>query len=123
MLDIQSLIFEDESGDQYTVLVESDATSLISGPEPADDNRESYGFQETAVVKLKDVHETIRGYTKYALGAFKNLGDVQVEEISLKFSLKISAKAGLPILTESSAEGNFEIQVKCKFPDSSLQNN
>lgn len=119
MPDLQSLIFEEEGGERYTVLVESRPSSDISGEEPTDSERESYGFQDVVVVRLKDVHETIRGYTKYALGAFKNLGDAKVEEISLKFSLKISSKAGLPILTESSAEGNFEIQVKCKFPDTS----
>jgi len=34
----------------------------------------------------------------------------------LKFGLKISGEAGIPILTKASAESNFEIEVKCKFP-------
>ena len=119
MPDVQPLIFEEESGERYTVLIESQELSEASDPDLGNDERESYGLQDAVVVRLKDVHETIRGYTKYALGAFKDLGEAQVEEISLKFSLKISGKAGLPILTESSAEGSFEIQVKCKFPDMS----
>jgi hypothetical protein len=81
-----------------------------------DSDRESYGIKEDAIAKLQDIHETIRFYTKYAIGAFKNLGDAEVEEVTLKFGLKIGGEAGIPILTKASAESNFEISVKCKFP-------
>jgi hypothetical protein len=37
--------------------------------------------------------------------------------MNLEFNLKIAGKAGIPILTEGSAEGSFKIQVKCKFPE------
>ncbi|MFN4788758.1 MAG: CU044_2847 family protein [Pseudanabaena sp.] len=33
-----------------------------------------------------------------------------------KFGLKISGEVGVPILTKASSESNFEISVKCKFP-------
>ena len=85
-------------------------------PVDTDSDRQSYGAKEDAIAKLQDIHETIRFYTKYAIGAFKNLGDAQVEEVNLKFGLKISGEAGIPILTKASAESNFEIEVKCKFP-------
>ena len=39
--------------------------------------------------------------------------------MTLKFGMKIGGKAGLPIFTEGTAESNFEVCVKCKFPDSS----
>ena len=81
-----------------------------------DDEEENYGLKEDAIAKLQDIHETIRLYTQYAIGAFKNLGEAQVEEVNLKFGLKISGEAGIPILTKASAESNFEISVKCKFP-------
>ncbi|WZI66496.1 MAG: CU044_2847 family protein [Gloeotrichia echinulata IR180] len=80
-----------------------------------EDDRESYGFREEAVVKIQEVHNQIRAYTKYAIGAFKNLGVAEVEEVTLKFGLKIGGKTGIPLLTEGSAESNFEIEVKCKF--------
>ena len=80
------------------------------------DDRESKGFKEDTIARLQEVHETIRLYTRYAIGAFKNIGDVEVEEVKLKFGLKISGEAGIPILTKASAESNFEIEVKCKFP-------
>ena len=82
----------------------------------SDSDRESKGFKEDTIKNLQEIHETIRFYTKYAIGAFKNLGDAQVEEVNLKFGLKISGEAGIPILTKASAESNFEISVKCKFP-------
>ena len=81
-----------------------------------DSDRESYGIKEDAIKNLQEIHETIRFYTKYAIGAFKNLGDAEVEEVNLKFGLKISGEAGIPILTKASAESNFAIEVKCKFP-------
>jgi hypothetical protein len=37
-----------------------------------------------------------------------------VEEITLKFGLKVGGEAGVPILTKALAETNFEIEVKCK---------
>ena len=83
------------------------------------DERESKGLKEDTIARLQDVHETIRLYTRYAIGAFKNIGDVEVEEVTLKFGLKIGGEAGIPILTKASAESNFEIQVKCKFPSKS----
>ncbi|NJM46587.1 MAG: hypothetical protein HC860_10735 [Alkalinema sp. RU_4_3] len=67
-------------------------------------------------VKLADVHRTIQGYTQYAIGAFKNLAIAEVEEITLKFNLKITAEAGLPMLASGKTESDFAIEVKCKFP-------
>ncbi len=49
----------------------------------------------------------------------KNLAGAEVEEINLKFGMKIGGKAGLPIFTEGTAESNFEVSVKCKFPSAS----
>ena len=82
-----------------------------------DDDEEVFGIvTDEIVVKLRDVHETIRTYTKYAIGAFKSLPDVEVEELNLKFGLKVGGKTGIPMLTEGSAETNFEIEVKLTFP-------
>ncbi len=47
----------------------------------------------------------------YAIGAFKNFNNEHIEEVSLKFG----SKTGVPFLTEATSEGNFEIEVKCKF--------
>lgn len=82
-----------------------------------EDDRESYGITEDAIAKLQEIHGTIRVYAWYAIGAFKNFGSAEVEELNLKFGLKIGDKTRVPIVTEGSAEANFEILVKCKFPE------
>jgi hypothetical protein len=40
----------------------------------------------------------------------------EVEEVKLKFSLKISAAGGLPMIASSKTDADFAIKVKCKFP-------
>ncbi|MDZ7955026.1 MULTISPECIES: CU044_2847 family protein [unclassified Nostoc] len=118
MSNIERLVFE-EDGEIYTILFESKETPNIPEvvtPE-VDEEKESYGFREEAFVKIEEVHHQIRAYTKYAIGAFKNLGAAEVEEVTLKFGLKIGGKTGIPFVTEGSAESNFEIEVKCKFPE------
>ena len=122
MSEIERLILQD--GDEtFEIYVESKApTELPTVTETSkgeESEYESYGPKENLIVQMNKVHGAIRAYARYAIGAFKNLGGAEVEEITLKFGLKIAGKTGIPILTEGSAESNFEIQVKCKFPDSS----
>jgi Trypsin-co-occurring domain 1 len=62
-----------------------------------------------------DVQEKILAYANFAIGAFQHLGAAEVEEISLKFGIKLGGKTGI-IFTEGSAEGSMEVSVKCKFP-------
>ena len=107
------IYIEQEDGEIREITIAESDNDL---PTDTDSDRESYGIKEDAIAKLQDIHETIRFYTKYAIGAFKNLGEADVEEVTLKFGLKIGGEAGIPILTKASAESNFEIQVKCKFP-------
>ena len=114
------IYIEQEDGEIRTIEIsESDNDRSIDTSANTEDDRESYGIKEDTIARLQDVHETIRLYTRYAIGAFKNIGDVEVEEVKLKFGLKISGEAGIPILTKASAESNFEIEVKCKFPSKS----
>jgi len=110
------IYIEQEDGEIREITISESDNDL---PTDTDSDRESYGIKEDAIARLQDVHETIRLYTRYAIGAFKNIGDVEVEEVKLKFGLKISGEAGIPILTKASAESNFEIEVKCKFPSKS----
>ncbi|WP_292760458.1 CU044_2847 family protein [Nostoc sp. NOS(2021)] len=67
--------------------------------------------------KSPSAFSTCATASAYAIGAFKNLGAAEVEEVTLKFGLKIGGKTGIPFVTEGSAESNFEIEVKCKFPE------
>ena len=120
MSEIDRLVLQDDDGNEYTIFVESkDAIALPDAPTGSeeDDEYESMGISEAMKAKLKDVHSTIQAYAWYAMGAFKHMAFAEVEEMTLKFGLKIAGKAGLPVLTEGSAEGNFQIEVKCKFKE------
>jgi Trypsin-co-occurring domain 1 len=123
-MSIQRLILED-ADTTYEVLVEP--TQPIKST-IANDDLESYNpinprgpLQPTVSpelrVDLAKVHKTIQGYTQYAIGAFKNLSIAEVEEITLKFKLKISAEGGIPMIASGKTESDFEIEVKCKFPE------
>ncbi|CAN1209675.1 Trypsin-co-occurring domain-containing protein [Tumidithrix helvetica PCC 7403] len=109
MSEMQELVVKGENGEEFSIYIAPKETYN----EP--DSEEGYR-DNLPTVDLKKVHDTIRGYTTYAIGAFRNLGAAEVDKITLKFSLKIGGKAGIPMLTEGSAESNFEIQVECKFP-------
>ncbi|MEO1401684.1 MAG: CU044_2847 family protein [Cyanobacteria bacterium J06635_1] len=124
MSEIKPFLLEDADGTTYTVLIESqtrdDAVPSVEPPvEPSTDadDREEYGLTEEVKAQLKDIHGTIRAYTYYVVGAFRGMAGAKVEELNLKFGLKIGGKAGLPIFTEGSAESNFEVEVKCTFPE------
>jgi len=126
MSNIHPVQLQDADGTTYTVYIEATGrASLPTEPnaEPTRGGRESYGLGDRLKNELKanaeTIHGTIRAYTWYVIGAFKNLSGVEVEEMTLKFGMKIGGKAGLPIFTEGTAESNFEVEVKCKFPSSS----
>jgi hypothetical protein len=109
MSDVEQLVIKDENGEEFTVYIAS--KEPMAEPDINEDFRDNL-----PTVDLQKVHNTIRGYATYAIGAFRNLGAAEVEKLTLKFSLKIGGKTGIPMLTEGSAESNFEIQVECKFP-------
>ncbi|KAM3094612.1 CU044_2847 family protein [Phormidesmis sp. 146-12] len=118
MSEIQPLHVREENGDTYTiyVAVKDDAVD-IPAPVPSDDpDREGYGLDPQAImVEMVEVHQAIQAYTRYAIGAFKNFSTEHIEEVNLKFGLKIGGRTGIPFLAEATSEGNFEIEVKCKF--------
>jgi Trypsin-co-occurring domain 1 len=108
---IEKLVFKD-GGEEFEVYIEATESADVSDDEP--------GYRDNLpTVDLQKVHRTIRGYARYAIGAFVNFGLAEIEEMNLEFNLKIAGKAGLPILAETSTEGSFKIQVKCKFPGKS----
>lgn len=116
MAEIQRLLVEAE-GETFEIYVEAKTTPMMpSTAIPDDDEEESYGFREDAIAKMQQARQMIRGYALYALSAFKNFGAADIEEVTLKFGMKLSGKAGIPYITEGTSESNLEIQVKCKLP-------
>lgn len=120
MSEVQRLLIE-EDGQNYEIYVESKSSPMMSPSVASDDYdpNQSMGFREDAVVKMQQARQMIRGYAMYALSAFKDFGAAEIEEVTLKFGIKMGGSAGIPYITEGKAESNLEIEVKCKFPDKS----
>ncbi len=81
-----------------------------------DEEYESYGIQEDAIAQMQRARHMIRNCAIQAISAFHNFGVAEVQEVELKFGLKLGGKLGFPYITEGSAESNLEISVKCTFP-------
>lgn len=116
MTDVDRLVFEDEQGNDYTLFIE--AAEPLDLPESTADDGDEYERMGVGVddvrVKLSEVHAKLQNYTRYAIGAFQDMSFVDVEEITLKFGIKVSGSTGIPILTHGSVEGDFHIEIKCK---------
>lgn len=115
MSDVKRFQFED-NGEAFEIFVETKSSPEIPVRSVDEDDPGGMGLVTDVSVKMQQAQKMIRGYTLYALNAFKNLGDARVEEISLKFGLKIGGKTGIPYITEGSADCNLEVSVKCSLP-------
>jgi hypothetical protein len=122
MLNLHHFNVREEDGTSYNICIQTkdDEDLTDNYKQPRNDSEiESYGFDPQAVlVEMVEVHEAIRMYVNYAVGAFRNLRNDHIEEVKLKFGLKVGGKTGIPFLAEASSEGNFEIEVICKFNQS-----
>ena len=66
---------------------------------------------------FKVVEGTIRAYTHYTLNAFRQVANANINKVTLEFGMKVGGKAGIPYITEGTAESNLKITVECSFPD------
>jgi Trypsin-co-occurring domain 1 len=112
MSEIQRFAFK-EKGEVYEIIIDEAATSQEDSP-----FGEERGLGSDAMNRMQQARSLIRNYAMYAVTAFKDFGAAEVEEVTLKFSIKMGGKTGIPYITEGSAESNLEIEVKCKFPKS-----
>ena len=109
---IERFAFE-EHKEVYEVTIDETATS--EDDSPFDEQR---GIGSETMNRMQQARQLIRNYAIYAVTAFKDFGAAEVEEVTLKFSIKMGGKTGIPYISEGSAESNLEIEVKCKFPKS-----
>lgn len=117
MSELERFAFE-EDGEVYEVTIDEAATSQEDSP--FDEERD---VRSDAINRMQQARLLIRSYAMYAVTAFKDFGAAEVEEVTLKFAIKMGGKAGIPYITEGSAESNLEIEVKCKFPKSAASEN
>ena len=116
MADVKRFQVETE-GEAFEIFIETKSATDVPIRAEEEDDPGGMGFANDISLKMQQAQKMIRGYTLYALNAFKELGGANVEEVSLKFGLKIGATTGIPYITEGSADCNLEVSVKCTFPD------
>lgn len=114
MSEITQFVLEDELGNDHVMYVET--ADKVELPTEVEDNDEydSMGPTDAVHVKLSSIHEKLRTYAYYATGAFRDLPFVDVEEMTMKFGVKISGSTGIPFLSKGTAEADFHIELKCK---------
>lgn len=112
MSEIERFAFQDKS-EVYEITIDEAAVSREDSP-----FAEERGLGSDAINRMQQARSLIRNYAMYAVTAFKDFGAAEVEEVTLKFSIKMGGKTGIPYITEGSAESHLEIEVKCKFPKS-----
>ncbi|VXD17774.1 conserved hypothetical protein [Planktothrix serta PCC 8927] len=112
MAEIETFAYEVD-GQVYQVQLNPKVTSETDD-ELYDEER---GVQTEVINQLQHARHLIRVYSTMAVSAFKDFGAAEIEEVTLKFAIKMGGKAGIPYISEGSAESNLEVQVKCKFPN------
>lgn len=65
------------------------------------------------------IEGTIRTYTSHTLDAFRKIGTGNIDKVTLEFGIKVGGKAGIPYVTEGSADSHLKIVVQCSFPNES----
>ncbi|WP_017660034.1 CU044_2847 family protein [Baaleninema simplex] len=122
---LQKLVYEDEeTGERYEIYIESkDAEPIdldaIADEEDEDEDRPSRGgasASQEARDRMVKATEMMRGYAKFAVNSFRNFASANVSEVTIEFGLKFAGKAGVPLVTEGSAETTMKVQVKFQYP-------
>ncbi len=104
---------------------DAEPTSILPSPSPAT-GEQTRGGQKglpgfpsprtNPAQSMQMVQSTIRTYAYYCMNAFKNLGDANVDEVTLEFGINLSADAGIPYIASGKAQSNLKITVKCTYP-------
>ena len=72
--------------------------------------------QEQIRQSFDAIEGTIRTYTSHTLNAFRKVGSANIDKVTLEFGIKVGGKAGIPYVTEGSADSHLKIVVECSFP-------
>jgi hypothetical protein len=86
------------------------------GADRSDADNDSLVDQATR--RARSMTAAIEGIAAMIPTAFKHAGGAEVEKITLSFGIKAGGKAGIPMLTEGSAEGSIGVVLECRYPPS-----
>ena len=73
--------------------------------------------QEHIRHSFEAIEGTISTYTNHTLNAFRKVGSGNIDKVTLEFGIKVGGKAGIPYVTEGSADSHLKIIVECSFPN------
>lgn len=118
------LVYKDEQTDEeYEIYIQSQDAEPIDLDAVDEDtckggrlSRGEESVASTARDRMVRATRMMRGYAKFALNSFRNFASAEVSEVAIEFGLKFAGKAGVPFVTEGSAESNMKVQVKFKYP-------
>ena len=79
--------------------------------------------QEQIRQNFEAIEGTIRTYTSHTLNAFRKVSSANIDKVTLEFGVKVGGKAGIPYVTEGSAESHLKITVECSFPNEEQESN
>ena len=95
---------------------EEEATRGNLGKEAKGWRRQTRSPQEHIRQSFDAIEATISAYTSHTLNAFRKIGTGNINKVRLEFGIKVGGKAGIPYVTEGSADSHLKIVVECSFP-------
>ena len=113
------LVSEEETEEEGT----RELTRSDLGKEEKGWKERTRASQEQIVQSFKAIEGTIRAYTNHTLNAFRQVGSGNIDKVTLEFGIKVGGKAGIPYVTEGSADSHLKIVVECSFPKEENQAN
>ena len=93
-----------------------DNISVDTSSPPGETTRTAKGASEQVMRSFQAMQGTIRAYTSYTLGAFKQMAGANVDKVTLEFGMKVAGEVGVPYITKGTADANLKITVECSFP-------
>ena len=80
-------------------------------------NSQTTTASEAISQNFQAIENTIKAYTDYTLNAFKQVASANINKVTLEFGISIGGKAGIPYVTEGTANSSLKITVECSFDD------
>lgn len=93
-------------------------TGLLAEPETyqEDGGLLERGEGQRASEKLQDLVGTLESMVAFIPSTIKRACGINVDNVILRFGIKVGGEAGIPYITKGSMEGNIGIEVECNFP-------
>lgn len=107
--------FETDSGYTFYVEVSGDINDLSSHRAGGGQLAGGGGKAKKALLEVQEVGDTIAEVCRAIHERVGEvLNEVKPDEMTLEFGVKLAGKAGIPLVTEGSAEATFKINAKWK---------